>query len=627
MALAAAVSMALVAVFGPMLMGDRAVELDVEAARQGMSRDHWFGTDGLGRDVLARVVVATRLSLRLAVVATLIGTVVGVTLGALPVVLGRRLGRFVTAVINFAVAMPGLLLALFLAAILGVGARGATIAIGLAYAPDFARLTSNLSTSVAGLDFVAAARVQGVGRSRLLARHVLPNIAEPLVISATVAIGGALLTFSGLSFLGLGVQPPDYDWGRMLDEGLDRIYINPAGSLAPGIAIILAGLSFNLIGDAVARGLGHRDLTRARGRVRSPRRDDRRDGVRAASSVDRATGSEPVLQVENLRVTLGRGQATTRLVDGVSFDVRPHETIGLVGESGSGKSLTAMAIAQLIEHPLAAEADVLEFLGRDLARLPDRELRDLLGRSMAIVFQDPSSAFNPTMRVGRQLAEVAETHLDTDRKEASSIAVDRLRSVRVAAPEYRARQYPHELSGGMRQRAMLGMAIMGSPQLLIADEPTTGLDVTIQAQILDLLEHVQADSGAALLFVSHDIALIAGFCDRVLVMYSGSVVEDLSVAQLLDGPGHPYTEALLATVPDVSTDRDAPLATIPGRPMEPHLRPDGCAFTPRCRYANDRCRTERPVIHEVGDAHRVACWHPVEAPTRRPDHATEDARR
>src|SRR5262245_35745230 len=215
-----------------------------------------MGTDNLGRDIFFRVLVATRRSVELALIATAIGVVTGLLLGAAPLLLGARAGRWVTAIVNIAVAFPGLLLALFFAVIFGVGAHGALFAIGFASAPGFARLTQTLVARIAGLDFIAAARIAGVGRLRLLVRHVLPNIGEPLVVNATIAAGGALLAFAGLSFLGLGVQPPDYDWGRLLGNGLPSIYIHPGATLAPSVAVIIAGLAFNLFGEAAARSLG-----------------------------------------------------------------------------------------------------------------------------------------------------------------------------------------------------------------------------------------------------------------------------------------------------------------------------------------------------------------------------------
>jgi oligopeptide/dipeptide ABC transporter ATP-binding protein len=233
-----------------------------------------------------------------------------------------------------------------------------------------------------------------------------------------------------------------------------------------------------------------------------------------------------------------------------------------------------------------------------------------------MVFQDPMTSFNPTMRVGRQLSEVAEQHQGMNRRQAFARAVDRLRAVRVPAAERRARQFPHEFSGGMRQRAMVGMGVMGTPALFIADEPTTALDVTVQRQVLRLLAAVRAADGVAILLISHDITVVGQVCDRVLVMYAGRIVEDLPAAELVTGARHPYTRALLAAVPDMDTDRDRPLAVIPGRPADPAHLPPGCAFAPRCRYADRQCTDVDPALEPAGPGRRVACWHPVTTPAR-----------
>jgi peptide/nickel transport system permease protein len=602
---ALAVLLALVVV-APMVWGDAAARVDTASLRQGPSAGHLLGTDGLGRDVLARVLVATRLSVGLALAATVIAVVVGLLLGTMPVVLGRRAGRLLTAVVNLAVAFPGLLLALVLAVVFGVGARGAVLAIGLAGAPGFARLTQTMAASVAGRDFVAAARVLGVGRLRLLVRHVLPNIAEPLIVNATLGAGAALLAFASLSFLGLGVQPPGYDWGRLLNEGLNRIFISPTAALAPGMAVVLAGLAFNLFGEAAAQVVGLRSPV-SRGRRPPPRGSP---GPPAAEGEDVSTGA--VLRVEGLSVSFPTRGGWIHPVDGVSFEVRAGELVGVVGESGSGKTLTALAVAGLVDPPGVVRAGRLELTGTDLTSPWSSARRALLGTSLAMVFQDPTTSLNPALRVGRQLAEVAEVHQGLTRRAAIERAVERLRAVRIAAGPRRARQYPHELSGGMRQRAMIAMGLMGQPRLIIADEPTTALDVTVQRQILQLLREVSAGSGAAVLFISHDIAVVSQLCERVLVMYAGTVVEDLSVGQLVAGPAHPYTRALLASVPDMEVDRELPLATIPGRQPDPGARPAGCPFAPRCAYADERCLHERPALDAGRDGHRVACWYPRE---------------
>ncbi|MET8747525.1 dipeptide/oligopeptide/nickel ABC transporter permease/ATP-binding protein [Streptomyces sp. NPDC004728] len=589
-----------VAVLGPILWQDAASAVDTNAIGQGPSAQHWVGTDELGRDIFYRVLVATRLSVLLALVAMVIGVTTGLVLGMLPTVLPRPLGRLLASAVNIAVAFPGLLLVLFFAVIFGVGTRGAVMAIGFALAPQFARLTQTLSASVAGRDFVLAARVAGVGRIRLLFRHVLPNIGEPLAINATIGAGGALLAFSGLSFLGIGVQAPDYDWGRLLNEGLNGIYVNPAAALAPGVAVVVAGLAFNLFGETVAGVIGVR--------TRLPRPAPR--PVRKSTVEPTAAKDDTVLVVENLEVAFPQPSGWTVPVRGVSFTVRAGEAIGVVGESGSGKSLTGLAVSRLIEAPGSVTADRLEFAGTPVLTTPERELRPLLGTSLAMVFQDPMTSFNPARRIGKQLAEVSEQHQGLSRTQALARAVDRLRAVRIPAAQRRARQYPHEFSGGMRQRAMIGMGLMGDPRLIIADEPTTALDVTVQRQLLRLLAQTRAERDTAIILISHDIAVVSQTCERILVMYAGRIVEDLPAAGPQIRPQHPYTRALLATTLDLDTDPDAPLAVIPGRPPEPHRMPAGCAFANRCPVATDQCRTEDPELTVIAPEHRVACWHP-----------------
>ena len=277
------------AIIAPILWTDRANAVDTDHILQGASSQHWVGTDNLGRDLFYRVLVATRLSIELALAATAISVVLGLLLGTAEVVVGRRVGRLVGAVINIAVAFPGLLLALFFAVIFGIGARGAVLAIGIAGAPAFARVSQTLVASITERDFVAAARVAGVGRFRLLFRHVLPNIAEPLIVNATIGAGGALLAFAGLSFLGLGVQPPRYDWGKLLGDGLTGIYVNPVAALAPGIAVIIAGLAFNLFGEAVAKGIGLRTTVGRAPLVGTPKR-----AATSSASAPSSFGASPI---------------------------------------------------------------------------------------------------------------------------------------------------------------------------------------------------------------------------------------------------------------------------------------------------------------------------------------------
>ena len=599
----------ILAVVGPVLWSDDASRFDFEAVSQGASRAHPLGTDALGRDILYRVLVATRLSVTLAVLAALLGALIGIPIGALPSLVGERLGRTITSFINLAVAFPSLLIAIFVAAIVGLGARGAVFGIACAVAPYFARLTQTLASSVVGADYVAAARVLGARRSRLLGRHILPNVAEPLLLTSTLAIGEALLSLAGLSFLGLGVQPPGYDWGRMLSEGLSRIYVTPVVAIGPAVAIILAALVFTLLGETLAKGVAGQQTARW-GDVPAP-------PVAPAGPPDRPLADSPdspVVAVEGLTVAFPGGSTPVR---GVSIDVRAGEIVGIVGESGSGKTLTAMAIADLLPPSARMTASQYAIRGQDPRLLSEGAKRRLLGSSLAIVYQDPMSSLNPALRIGRQLGEVAELHDRLSRKQARRRSIDRLRDVRIGSPETRVRQYPHEFSGGMRQRTVIAMGLMIDPKILIADEPTTALDVTVQQQILRLLRDVGESSHAAALFISHDVAVVSQLCSRVVVMYAGRVVEELDVPTLVRGPAHPYTAALLASVPTMESDRARPLATIPGRAPGPFDESPGCPFASRCPLATDRCVSERPELEGLTPGQRVACWHPLTAADQR----------
>jgi oligopeptide/dipeptide ABC transporter ATP-binding protein len=599
------VGVLVLAVVAPILWSDEADAVDTGNILAGPSADHWAGTDNLGRDIFFRTLVATRLSVELALAATVIAVVVGLVLGTAAFLLGRRSGRLVNAGINIAVAFPGILLALFFAVVFGVGATGAVLAIGFAGAPAFGRLTQTLVAGVAARDYVSAAQAAGVGRVRILFRHVLPNISEPLVVNATIGAGGALLAFAGLSFLGLGVQQPAYDWGRLLYDGIGSIYVNPAAALAPGAAVLVAGLAFNLFGESVAKGLGVGVVGGIPALPSSP-------ATLAGETPQEEThhaGTELVLDVRDLEVTFPGPAGPIRPVRGISFAVRRGEAVGIVGESGSGKSLTALAVSRLVDDTGRVEATRLELLGHDLRAKDTPVQRKLLGKSLAMVFQDPMTSFNPTRRVGGQLAEVAVHHQGMSRRAAMARAVDRLGAVRIPEPEDRARQYPHEFSGGMRQRAMIGMGLMGTAALIVADEPTTALDVTVQQQVLDLLSAIRADDDVALVLISHDVSVVGEVCDRVLVMYAGRIVEDLPADELATAARHPYTRALTAAVPDMETDLDRPLATIPGRPVDPADVPTGCAYASRCPLADARCRAEDPPLVGDGDGRRVACWH------------------
>ncbi|MFJ3310945.1 dipeptide/oligopeptide/nickel ABC transporter permease/ATP-binding protein [Streptomyces sp. NPDC086549] len=593
-------SLAVLAVAGAVLWGHKAGRPDPSAVLQAPTAVHPLGTDRLGRDLLARLLTATWLSLLPAVVATLLGATAGITLGALTAVVGGRARRLLGALINLLLAFPALLVAMFFAALFGAGAVGAVFALAVAFAPGFARIAQTLAAGVAGTDFMAAARVLGLRRHRLLLRHVLPHIAEPLMLSTAVAAGSALVALSGLSFLGLGVRPPSYDWGLLLSQGLDRIYTEPLPAVAPGIAIVYAAVAFQLLGEVLAGA--------AAGRIRPLRREA--PAVRPAR-VDRPAGADHVLEVEDLRVALPTADGAVRPVRGVTLALRRGEMAGLVGESGSGKSVTALALADLLPDGARATWRTHRFLGVDAESLTRKERRRQLATGMAVVFQNPASAFNPSLRIGTQMTEAVRAHHGASRAEAVEQARDRLQRVALPAGHRLLRSRPFQLSGGQRQRVAIATASMMRPALIIADEPTTALDVTVQRQIMDLLRRIRHDDATAILFISHDIALVADACDRVLVMYGGTIVENLPAHELAACARHPYTRMLVASVPDMAVDRDHPLPTIEGGPPDPSGTISGCPFHDRCPHRLDRCAVESPVLAPLEPGHDVACWQPL----------------
>jgi oligopeptide/dipeptide ABC transporter ATP-binding protein len=324
-------------------------------------------------------------------------------------------------------------------------------------------------------------------------------------------------------------------------------------------------------------------------------------------------GTEPLLRVEDLRVEFKTQRGIVHAVNGISFEVHAGETLGLVGESGCGKSVTALALLGILARNARVVSGRAEFGGRDLLTLSQRELRKVRGRQVAMIFQDPMTSLNPVLTVGRQIREALQTHFGLDRKAADARTVELLDQVGIPSARSRIGDYPHQFSGGMRQRAMIAMALACEPKLLIADEPTTALDVTIQAQILGLLRDLIAERDTALLLITHDLGVVAGSCERVNVMYAGMFMETGSADELFARPRHPYTLGLLQSVPRLDAPRGSKLRPIEGSPRDMLRAPTACPFQPRCRYEIDLSRREVPPLVELEPGHHVACFNPVPA--------------
>ncbi|MDX3547732.1 dipeptide/oligopeptide/nickel ABC transporter permease/ATP-binding protein [Streptomyces europaeiscabiei] len=542
----------LVALVAPPLLSGSAETLTGDT-RLGPGAQHLLGTDAFGRDVLARALVATRLTLLMAAAATAASFVLGVAIGALVHLAPGWLRETCLRLIDSAVAFPSLVLALVIAAVLGPGMGSAIVAIAVAGVPGFARLTANLAATVADKDYVLTARLLGVPGLRILGRHVLPNISGPLLVLLSSSFTLSLLDISSLSFVGLGVQNPQYDWGRLLNEALPSIFAQPSLVLAPSIMLIVTGVGAMLLGDGVASLVDPRTRGTAPAPARTadpagpgaPAQDGAVQAPQAPGGAVAVAGTEPDGLLTVAGLTVRAGERT--LVDDVSFTIGAGQIVGLVGESGSGKSTIAMAVAGLLPEGVQANASRLALGDLDLlATPPERRLATDIG----IVYQDPIGTFNPALRLGTQLTEVARVHLGTPRRQAAQDMVRALADIHVTEPDRRLRQHPHELSGGMLQRASIASAMTTNPRLLIADEPTTALDVTVQAEVLRQFRRINREHGTAMLFISHDIGVVGVLCDTVLVLHGGRVVDRTTGGDLRRGTvTHPYTRALLAATP------------------------------------------------------------------------------
>ncbi|NBC49060.1 MAG: ABC transporter permease subunit [Gammaproteobacteria bacterium] len=716
------------------------------------STGHPLGTDALGRDLLARLIWGARSSITVGVVAALVAALIGSLIGILAGFFGRVTDALLMRGVDVLMAFPYLLLALAIVAALGPGLANAMLAIALANVPFFARAVRGAVLDIRHQDYIDAARLAGHREWWIVIVEVLPNLIPTVLLLMTTTLGWMVLETAGLSFLGLGAQPPDADLGAMLGTGREFLTTYPRVAVLPGLVILVLVVGINLFGDALRdlldprlRDRGRRLGTRA-GECRDAGRhhdghpghdhrhgdhpahagrqkaglsgegqagdgrsaggdcgepvDDRHpldQGRRGGSPHDREVSGEgqgdeppddahkgyraardarersneggpttgsapPLIAAEGLSVLVPSERGAAAAVDRLDLRLQAGERVGMVGESGSGKSLTALALLGFAPPGGRLEGQV-ELEGTDLLTLDADVLRDLRGRRIAYVPQEPSDALDPLLRVGDQLREAITAHSSEISADAD-VAVGEESAAELASTEGGSggrsetgpvrsavvmaglgdlgsdkpgaetskrvetllnkvgldgvagiqRRFPHELSGGQSQRVAIAMALAHEPDLLIADEATTALDVTVQAEILALLERLSRGRDRSLLFVSHDLALVTELCDRVLVLYAGRVVEDAPRERLLDAPAHPYTVALLACSPELGRPQK-PLPAIAGQPPSPAeatwgAAAAGCRFAPRCPKAQPVCEQGEPGLDELAPGHRVRCLFP-----------------
>ncbi len=619
------------------------------------SEGHFLGTDELGRDMLSRLIWGTRVSLAVGLSATAIAAIIGSLIGILSAFYGGFLDNFLMRGVDMLMAFPYLLLALAIVAVLGPGLFNALIAISIVNIPFFARNVRGATVGLVRLEYVDAARLSGLGDAKILFGQLLPNVLPVIFITISTTVGWMILETAGLSFLGLGAQPPQADLGSMLGNGRRLILTAPHVATLPGLVILILVIGINLVGDGLRdvldpylssgalvspRAATEIDRTLA-ANLRAERRAERRRvhtasaGVRGAAPVagssaataTDADGREPpeleesapstegaLLSIDNLKTWFWTGGDPVHATDGVSLDIPRGTAAGVMGESGSGKSVTALSVLGLVPTPPGRIVDgSVSYNGEELLGTSLEELQYFRGNRISYVFQNPMTALNPLMPVGEQIGESIRKHQHATRAEGRARAIELMTSVHIPDARHRVDAYPHELSGGMRQRVVIAMALANDPDLIIADEPTTALDVTIQAQILQLFNELRLTRGVSLLFISHDFGVISQICERVIVMYAGQVVEYGTVDEIYRAPLHPYTRRLMGCVPRVG-ERTREMDAIPGLPPALDNLPGGCRFADRCDMAIEACRANPVPLLAIGDR-EVRCIRADEATT------------
>ncbi|WP_328499415.1 dipeptide/oligopeptide/nickel ABC transporter permease/ATP-binding protein [Streptomyces sp. NBC_00414] len=581
------------------------------------SGEHWMGQDSLGRDILSRLMYGARWSLAIGLGATSLALVVGALIGAIAATSRKAVDETLMRCLDIVMAFPGIALAAVFVAVFGGGIPILIGAIAFLYMPPMARVVRANVMDQYGEDYVTAERVIGARTPHIVWRHVAINCAAPVLVFCTVQVAEAIVFEASLSFIGAGVRPPDPSWGSVIADGKNMVLTGGWwATVFPGLLMLVTVLSLNILSEGVsdawaapaARDVPTRE---AEDRLETPEPGSGKvlelPGLTEAALRLRGRarplpqGQRPVLSVENLAIGFDNRHGGVDIVDGISFDVQPGEVLGLVGESGCGKSLTALAVMGL-EPKGARVRGQVRFNQRQLVGEPMSVRRKLLGHEMAMIYQDALSSLNPAMTVRAQLGQVV-------RRGGTRTGTELLELVGLD-PERTLRSYPHELSGGQRQRVLIAMALSRDPGLIVADEPTTALDVTVQAQIMELLLRLRTELDFALVLVSHDLALVADVTDRVVVMYGGQIVESGVTADLVESPSHHYTRGLLGSVLSLESAAER-MTQIKGVVPSPADFPAGCRFADRCPMATEVCRTDAPRLAGPPGRHEVACHHPA----------------
>jgi len=610
-----------VAVFAPVIAPydpEAVVRVTINDIYVAPNADHIFGTDDAGKDVFSNFVYGARISLTVGFFASFIAVFIGGTLGILAGFMGGRVENIIMRFTDIMLVIPDLPLAVVLVALTKPSLINIILVIGLLGWTGTARLVRSQTLAVKQRKYVLRARAIGAGDLHIIRKHILPIVMPLMVANTVLVISLAILNESTLAFIGLG-DPTALSWGQMLNFAFNRGAMS-AGAwwamLIPGLGIVWVVLACTLFGHGLEQILNPRIEVHHLSADKQLS-DYKKSKPLVTSSVvlksDDSPSSDILLEVRNLSInyinTEHKSQKPALAVSDVSFTLHKGETLGLVGESGCGKTTLMLSLMRLLPPAGRIIDGQIMFQGTDILSLSEQNLNGLRWKDISMIFQGAMNAMNPVKSVGDQIAEAILLHTTIrDPKELDNRIRELLDLVGIAAN--RKDDYPHQYSGGMRQRAMIAMALACSPQIIIADEPTTALDVMIQAQILDLLMSLKERLGLSIIFVTHDLGVIAELCDSVIVMYGGMTAEYASVDKIYNAPQHPYTRELLRAFPDIS-HLSQRLVAIPGYPPRLDALPAGCRFAPRCPAVIDRCHTDIPLLHQT-DGDQFASCHLME---------------